>query len=84
MLAQYLEGSLRWRNIAPTCPDTLGCYPFQDDDPFIMDACPHVYFAGNQREFGTKLVKGPLEAVLHAHSHVSSFAQGMMVRRCGW
>ena len=35
-----------------------GCYAFQEDDPFIMTSCPHVYFAGNQRQFATKLVTG--------------------------
>ena len=29
-----------------------------DADPFILDSCPHVYFTANQREFGTKVVKG--------------------------
>lgn len=36
----------------------LGSYPFQDDDPFVMETCPHVYFAGCQPEFGTKLIHG--------------------------
>lgn len=35
-----------------------GSYPFQDDDPFVMKTCPHLYFVGNQPEFGTKLIKG--------------------------
>jgi DNA polymerase delta subunit 2 len=42
-----------------------GCYPFQEDEPFTMNDCPHLYFIGNQPEFGTKVIEG---------------AQGQMVR----
>ncbi|GAA6064270.1 hypothetical protein JCM10212_001654 [Sporobolomyces blumeae] len=49
--------TLEWSHIAPTCPDTLWCYPFTDRDPFILDRTPHVYFIGNQPEFATKLVE---------------------------
>ncbi|KAL3694881.1 hypothetical protein R1sor_008532 [Riccia sorocarpa] len=56
----YMERTLSWRHIAPTAPDTLGCYPFHDRDPFLIDqACPHVYFCGNQDKFSTRLVRGP-------------------------
>ena len=37
----------------------LGCYPFQDDDPFVIEECPHVYFVGNQPEFDTTVIDGP-------------------------
>lgn len=36
-----------------------GCYPFQEDDPFVMTKCPHLYFVGCQPEFGTKVIQGP-------------------------
>lgn len=36
-----------------------GCYPFQDDDPLLIKDCPHVYFAGNQPSFGTRVIEGP-------------------------
>jgi DNA polymerase delta subunit 2 len=55
---EYLERCLRWRHIAPTAPDTLCCYAFPDADPFVLEECPHVYFAGNQDSFSSKLVKG--------------------------
>lgn len=54
-----MEAMCRWRCSAPTAPDTLWSYPFQDDDPFVMKECPHVYFVGCQPEFGTKIISGP-------------------------
>ncbi|XP_005101329.1 DNA polymerase delta subunit 2 [Aplysia californica] len=56
---QALEKTLEWGHLAPTAPDTLGCYPFMDKDPFILSECPHIYFAGCQPEFKSKVVKGP-------------------------
>lgn len=53
-----LESMLRWRHMAPTAPDTLACYPFADNDPFILHKCPHVFFAGNQPAFETRLLQG--------------------------
>lgn len=37
----------------------LGSYPFQEDDPFVLKTCPHVYFVGCQPEFATKVIHGP-------------------------
>lgn len=54
-----MEAMCRWRCSAPTAPDTLWSYPFQDNDPFVMKECPHVYFVGGQPEFGTKVISGP-------------------------
>lgn len=53
-----MELSLRWRCIAPTAPDTLSCYPFQDDDPLLVKECPHVYFAGVQDKAGVRWIEG--------------------------
>ena len=53
------HSSGRWRHVAPTAPDTLGCYSFDDSDPFVIEKCPHVYFAGNQDTFASRLVEGP-------------------------
>lgn len=49
-----LESLVRGRHLAPTCPDTLGCFPFDESDPFVLEETPHVLFAGNQREFGSR------------------------------
>ncbi|KAG7399385.1 DNA polymerase delta subunit 2 [Phytophthora boehmeriae] len=54
----YLEQSLKWRHAAPTAPDMLACFPMANEDPFVIENCPHVYFAGNQPHFSTRLVKG--------------------------
>ncbi|KAM7416229.1 hypothetical protein PAMA_018346 [Pampus argenteus] len=56
---EILEETLRLRHLAPTAPDTLGCFPFYQNDPFILEECPHVYFSGNAPSFESKLVKGP-------------------------
>ncbi|KAI0120583.1 DNA polymerase alpha/epsilon subunit B-domain-containing protein [Xylariales sp. AK1849] len=58
-----MEAMCRWRCCAPTAPDTLyksaeRSYPFQDDDPFVLKACPHLYFVGCQPEFGTRVITG--------------------------
>ncbi|XP_064637842.1 DNA polymerase delta subunit 2-like isoform X2 [Lineus longissimus] len=55
---EILENLLTWGHLAPTAPDTLGCYPYYDEDPFILTESPHVYFAGNQPEYRTKVCKG--------------------------
>jgi DNA polymerase delta subunit 2 len=51
-----LEKTLLWRHLLPSAPDTLQSYPYEDSDPFAIEDCPHVYFAGNQENFNTKLV----------------------------
>ncbi|XP_030751991.1 DNA polymerase delta small subunit isoform X2 [Sitophilus oryzae] len=55
---EAMESCLIWNHLAPTAPDTLGCFPFYNKDPFILTQCPHVLFAGNQEQFGTKFVTG--------------------------
>lgn len=55
---EILERTLEWGHLAPTAPDTLGCYPFGIEDPFIVTECPHVYIAANQPEFQTRIFKG--------------------------
>jgi len=53
-----LERLLEWRHLAPTAPDTLACFPLAHEDPFIMEECPHVFFAGNQPEYGATTMTG--------------------------
>lgn len=50
---------MRRRHIAPTAPDTLPCFPFHMSDPFVLSECPHVFFAGNQPRYASRLAKGP-------------------------
>ncbi|CAI5732082.1 unnamed protein product [Hyaloperonospora brassicae] len=54
----YLQRCLEWRHVAPTAPDVLACFPMANEDPFILESCPHVYFSGNQPRFSTRFVKG--------------------------
>jgi DNA polymerase delta subunit 2 len=46
------------RHLCCTAPDTLACYPYVDQDPFILHSTPHVYFAGNQDRFSVGKVSG--------------------------
>uniref|UniRef100_A0A5B6YQS7 DNA polymerase delta small subunit n=1 Tax=Davidia involucrata TaxID=16924 RepID=A0A5B6YQS7_DAVIN len=55
---EFMERTLKWRHLAPTAPNTLGCYPFTDKDPFFIERCPDVYFVGNQDKYETRLIKG--------------------------
>ncbi|CAI4044912.1 hypothetical protein SUVZ_10G1950 [Saccharomyces uvarum] len=52
-----MECTMKWQNIAPTAPDTLWCYPYKDEDPFVLNEWPHVYVVGNQPSFGTRLME---------------------------
>ncbi|KAJ5201840.1 uncharacterized protein N7498_006503 [Penicillium cinerascens] len=54
---QIMDAMLRWRCGVPTAPDTIWSYPFQDDDPFVLESCPHIFFAGNQPSFKTAMVE---------------------------
>lgn len=54
---KVIEESLLWQIIAPTAPDTLWCYPFEDRDPFTLLETPHVYIVGNQPNFETSLIE---------------------------
>ena len=57
--AAILGRLLEWRHLAPTAPDTLAAYPYFESDPFILEACPHVLFAGGQPAFATALAEAP-------------------------
>ena len=41
-----------------------GCYPFVDDDPFVIQNCPHVVFAGNQPQYATSVIEGVCRCAL--------------------
>ncbi|TID14965.1 hypothetical protein CANINC_004636 [Pichia inconspicua] len=54
---RIIEDMLLWQVIAPTAPDTLWCYPFENTDPFTLKETPHVYIVGNQPRFETSVVE---------------------------
>ena len=51
-----LENILKYSHLSPTSPDTLGCFPYKDKDPFVMEEMPHCMFTANQKEFSQRLV----------------------------
>ena len=53
-----LEKTFIAGHLAPTAPDTLGCYPYAGEDPFIIDVCPHILFTGNAPSFGSRMFRG--------------------------
>lgn len=53
-----MESCLQWNHLAPTAPDTLGCFPYYNKDPFIIEDCPHVFFTGNQDDFKSRMLQG--------------------------
>ena len=58
-----LQRTYEWRHMAPSAPDTLGCFPTDDRDRLVLGAdgvpLPDVYFAGNQPAFATRLAEDP-------------------------
>lgn len=52
-----MERMLRWRCIAPTAPDTLPCYPYQDIDPFVIERSPHVLISGGGAQYGSTVIQ---------------------------
>ncbi|CAF4704880.1 unnamed protein product [Rotaria socialis] len=40
------------------------CYPYVKNDPFIITDTPHVFFAGNQPKFETRLFQGMIISYL--------------------
>lgn len=51
-----MERTLLFRHYMPSSPDTLGCFPFYDNDPFIVKEIPHIYFTSNQKKFQHKVI----------------------------
>ena len=69
-----LVETLHFRHIAPTAPDTLATYPHFEQDPFVLAEAPHVYFAGNTREFATSVLESAGGAATTRVVCVPSFA----------
>uniref|UniRef100_F7BF26 DNA polymerase delta subunit 2 n=2 Tax=Ciona intestinalis TaxID=7719 RepID=F7BF26_CIOIN len=55
---KLLSSMIECQHVAPTAPDTLGCFPFYKSDPFIIEQCPHVFFSGNQSKYFSSVKKG--------------------------
>ncbi|ANB12700.1 Pol31p [Sugiyamaella lignohabitans] len=75
-----INHTLLWRHCAPTAPDTLWSYPFQDNDPFILNETPHIYFVGNQPKFETVHIReGDTEVRIIALPKFSETGQFVLV-----
>ena len=57
-----MEKCLAWGHLAPTAPDTLGCFPYTNTDPFVLQSFPDVFIAGNQPSYMARRTK------VHGHS----------------
>lgn len=51
-----------------------GSYPFQEDEPFVLKSCPHLYFVGSQPRFSTRTIRGPDDQTVRLVT-VPSFAR---------
>ncbi|KAJ5362495.1 DNA polymerase alpha/epsilon subunit B [Penicillium brevicompactum] len=73
---RVMEAMLRWRCGVPTAPDTIWSYPYQSDDPYILESCPHIFFAGNQPEFKTAMIEGDVPLRLDGDTEMTDAADG--------
>ena len=62
-----LEYTLSWKHLAPTTPDTLSCFPYTTDDPFILEDYPQIYFAANQASLQHKVIEGIYKNIACSH-----------------
>uniref|UniRef100_A0AC34G7P8 DNA polymerase alpha/delta/epsilon subunit B domain-containing protein n=1 Tax=Panagrolaimus sp. ES5 TaxID=591445 RepID=A0AC34G7P8_9BILA len=56
---EIMEEILESCHVVPTAPDFTDCFPYSrkdGSDPLALDSLPHIFFAGNQKEFATKVV----------------------------
>jgi len=52
------QNLLLWGHLCPTAPDTMPLHPGITDDVFMLKSLPHLFFIGNQSEFGSSEWKG--------------------------
>ncbi|KAL2698840.1 hypothetical protein AAEP93_010228 [Penicillium crustosum] len=73
---RIMEAMLRWRCGMPTAPDTIWSYPYQSEDPYIIESCPHIFFAGNQPQFKTATIEGDVPLRLDGDTEMVGAADG--------
>lgn len=45
-ILSILEQLVRIRYLAPNAPDTIGCIPYDGNDPFVLNACDYIISGG--------------------------------------
>ncbi|KZN92958.1 DNA polymerase delta small subunit [Penicillium chrysogenum] len=73
---RIMEAMLRWRCGVPTAPDTIWSYPYQSDDPYVIESCPHIFFVGNQPQFKTATIEGDVPLRLDGDTEMTGTADG--------
>ena len=54
---EMVKSCLEYNHFAPCYPSYITSKKL-NEDPFVMDTCPHIYFIGNQKQFETELLEG--------------------------
>ncbi len=68
---QALHSSLKFNHMVPTGPDSVPTFPFDENDPFVIQNVPNVYFCGNCEKFETKAVDVTVSNVGNGNSSSS-------------
>ncbi|KAJ5791565.1 uncharacterized protein N7518_008576 [Penicillium psychrosexuale] len=71
---RIMEAMLRWRCGVPTAPDTIWSYPYQSEEPYVIESCPHIFFAGNQPQFKTTTIEGGVPPRLDGDTEMTGAA----------
>ena len=52
-----MEKTLEWGHLAPLAPDTFRIYPYNKEDPLILNKIPDVYFISGKKSLNHKVIK---------------------------
>lgn len=61
---EMAELLLKCRHLCPTAPDTLPCFPYIDDDPFVLEERPNIFICSNQPYFAAKTIEDQFGKIL--------------------
>jgi len=66
-------------HLFPTAPDTLDAYPFENEDPLVLNELPHIFFVGNQQGLESTWMDGTDEDSRTLLISLPSFASSKKV-----